>query len=345
MPVVRFFLGAVVLVAALGGCTSGNSAIEPPFQSVNVSQIGKLQFSVGTANIMISPSGGVFVGLNTVVTFRKANGTSAFAVNTPVITGPAGFVVPKSGQAGADAGTSHISGTPQLGSTVTTFGTSGQATLYGFGPNNYGPSGSFPPGNYALPFYADVMPGYSSSSPYPQTTFYGVPPAFPPSSIITGYNLGFVDFAAKAVSGTYQLAVTVPVSPGSSQQTFTYTASASMNAARPLPDFLTATFTPDKNGGGTVNIGLPPGATEAYAQLNDTTSGAIFGFAFHSSTSQTLPDGSLSSGDGYSFVAVAFDYPALEAAAPKSTVQTPKIVGPSGQDDVTVTYPQTGSAP
>jgi hypothetical protein len=347
---------AGALVALAAGCTSGNSAIQPPYQSVNISTTGKLQFAVGTAAVGLPPpSSGpatAQLGLNTVVTFRKADGTSAFAVNMPVITGPPGFVVPNVCQAGIDGGTNHISGLAQMSSARSTFGTTGQAALYGFGPNNYNVSGSTPFGNYSVPFYAAAASNSSncsssSSGSYPATAFYGVAPAFPSTSVASfaGYNLGFVDFLATPVSGTYGLAVTVPTSPGSSQGAYTYHALAALNATRVLPVFTAASFNPNTSGGGTVSVKLPAGTREAYAQLSDSTSGATFGFAFHSSSSQALGAGSMSPCDSFELVAVGFDYPALEAAAPKNTAQTPPIVGSHGQSDVTVSFPAVGQMP
>jgi hypothetical protein len=345
--VAKSAFAGVLLAALAAGCTSGNSAIQPPFTSVNISQIGKLQFAVGTANLQMPPpssggSGGTFVGLNTVVTFRKADGTSAFAVNTPKITGPAGFVVPNSAFAGSDGGTNTITGSPQTPtSTNTTFGQQGQATLYGFGPNNYGVSGSAPFGNYDLPFYADVLPGFSSSNTYPETAFYGVPPAFPQGQVsgFSGFNPGFVDFAAKPVSGSYNLAVTVPTSPGSSQPSFTYNTAASMSASRVLPVFSGITFSPTAAGGATIAVTLPAGATEAYMQVSDLSSGAMYGLEYPHSGSQTLPGGSFAGCDVVALVGVAFDYPALEAAEPMNVSQTPNIKGSHNQDDISVNFP------
>jgi hypothetical protein len=344
-------LASIAAFAAigLGGCTSGNSAIQPPYQSTNISTVGKLQFEVGTATIaMQSSSVEPYIGLNTVVTFRQSGGDSATAVNTPVITGPPGFKVPNSPGAGDDAGTNHISGSPQSTSSAsTTFGEVGQATLYGFGPNNYYTSGSTYFGNFAVPFYNDQLAGSTSSGGYPQTAFYGVPPAFPASPVsgFPGFNLGFVDFIAPAVSGTYQLAVTVPTAPGSSQAPYTYHANASMKISRVLPVFDGGAFTSNASGGGHVKVVLPAGTNEAYVQIVDFYSGAQFGLAFHGSSTQTLPDGSLAPCDVYELIGAAFDYPALEAAAPKNTQQTPKIRGSHGQDDVTVSYPQFGQVP
>jgi len=344
-------LPAIILSASFAGCTSGNSAVQPPYQSKSVSQSGKLQFAVGTATIeTLTASGSTpgFIGLNTVVTFRQAGGESATAVNTPVITGPPAFVVPNSVQAFHDAGTNHISANAQGTSNVTTtFGTIGQATLYGFGPNNYNISGSAPFGNYAVPFYNDLLPPASSSGSYPSTTFYGAPPAFPTTSIagFPGYNLGFVDFAATPVSGTYSLAVNVPVASGLSQGAANYNASANLNAARVLPVFTGIAFTGNSSGGGALKVSLPAGSTEAYVQLNDLVTGALFGFAFHASGTQTLGAGSLSPCDFFAVIGAAFDYPAIEAAAPKNTDWTPKIVGAAGQDDVSVSLPAGGQMP
>jgi hypothetical protein len=68
------------------------------------------------------------------------------------------------------------------GNSATTFGTSGAATLYGFGPNNYGTSAAALYGTYPLPFYADLLGGGS----YPATEFNGLPPAFPAPPAETG---------------------------------------------------------------------------------------------------------------------------------------------------------------
>lgn len=48
MRIGTFLAVAIPIVAR---CTSDNSAIEPSFQSVDISKIGALQFAVGTANI------------------------------------------------------------------------------------------------------------------------------------------------------------------------------------------------------------------------------------------------------------------------------------------------------
>jgi hypothetical protein len=128
-------LGAAGGIAILSACTSGQSGIEPPVTSVNPQTTTSLQFRVGTAHFA---NGTIY--LNTVATYRQANGLSGTLYNSPTITGPAGFVVPAAGSAGTDAGTNHISSTPptQPGTVavVTTFNQSGGVFSYGFAPAN-----------------------------------------------------------------------------------------------------------------------------------------------------------------------------------------------------------------
>jgi hypothetical protein len=128
-------LGAAAGISVLAACTSGQSAIQPPQTSVNLAATTSLQFRVGTARFA---NGSTY--LNTLATYRQANGLSATLYNSPTLTGPAGFVVPAAGSAGTDAGTNHISSTPptQPGTTavVTTFNQTGGVFSYGFAPAN-----------------------------------------------------------------------------------------------------------------------------------------------------------------------------------------------------------------
>ncbi|MDP9025773.1 MAG: hypothetical protein M3N13_10415, partial [Candidatus Eremiobacteraeota bacterium] len=207
-------LGAIGASMLLASCTSGNSAIEPPFKSVDVAA-NKLTFAVGTANYQ-----GLISGLNTVVSFRQANGSSGTLVNTPTITGPAGFLVPNVKSAGVDGGTASITGAPQSqqpGGNVTndTFGQAGGAFSYGFLPLNAGNNlitagiGSFLPFNQ--PFYAEPLPKGSKS------IFLGGPPAY--TNVRTGtYPAGFLGFTqgfdifagTTLAAGTYGLSLTIP---------------------------------------------------------------------------------------------------------------------------------------
>jgi hypothetical protein len=341
---------ALVCVASLAaGCTSGNSAIEPAFQSTNISKLGVLQFAMGTANIAQQDGSAALVGINTVVTFRKANGGSAFAVDSPQIVGPAGFLVPATtGDAGTDAGTNTINYTAQPtdnsgDSVATTFGTSGSATLYGFGPNNYDTSGSANFGNYSLPMYSDILSGGT----YEPQAFDGLPPAFPappPGTGFPGYNLGFVDFAAKAVSGSYSLNVLIPTSAGSSQAPYTYHAAATLVASHVLPTLPPPVLAPDATGtGGPLSVTFPAGVTEIIVELADLTAGGESTYVFTTAApgAQTVADGTLASNtDEYLISAVGCDYDAFSFAAPANTLQSPAILGPAGQDDITVAAPQ-----
>lgn len=343
------FLGAGALAVFASGCTSGNSAIEPPFQSANISTLGVLKFAVGTANIAQEDGSAALTGLNTVVTFRNSRGDSAFAVDSPQIVGPAGFLVPAATTlAGVDAGTNTINYTPQIGGNPTTFGQSGSATIYGFGPNNYTTSGAAPFGTFQLPMYNDILSGGT----YEPQSFDGLPPAFPapPAGTgFTGYNLGFVDFAAKAVSGTYALNVLIPTSAGSSQQPYTYTASATLLASKVLPTLSGPVFTPDSTGtGGTLAVTFPAGVVEIVVEIADETAGGESTYVFTTAASapQSVPDGTFASNtDEYLVSAVGCDYDAFALAAPANMQQSPNVVGPAGQDDITVAAPQDDTLP
>lgn len=136
-------LGTAAGISILAACTGGQAGVEPPAKAADVQNTTSLQFRVGTAR---HATGAVY--LNTLVTYRQANGLSAVLYDTPTITGPAGFTVPAAqttsttvgSQPGTDAGTNHISGTPptQPGTTAvaTTFNQTGGAFVYGFAPAN-----------------------------------------------------------------------------------------------------------------------------------------------------------------------------------------------------------------
>ncbi len=127
----KSLLAAAAGIAILTGCGGNYNSLITTTSLVDVQDNSALQFKVGTALF----SDGT-VGLNTLVTFRSTAGASAATINTPVITGPAGFVVPNNAQTSAagntDVGTNTIRGTAPGGSTVTTFGTAGGAFAYGF---------------------------------------------------------------------------------------------------------------------------------------------------------------------------------------------------------------------
>ena len=121
-------------IAILTGCGGNYNSLITTASQIDVQDNSALEFRVGTA---LFPDG--TTGLNTVVTFRSTTGASASTTNTPVITGPTGFVVPNNPQTdpssadeNTDVGTNTIRGTANGGTAITTFGTAGGAFAYGF---------------------------------------------------------------------------------------------------------------------------------------------------------------------------------------------------------------------
>ena len=359
----RNLFSAVALAALLGGCTSGNTAVEPPISSVNPITTNKLQFAVGTSNFNGA------VGLNTVVTFRQPNGLDGTLLNTPTITGPAGFL--NTGSTGFDANTNTIAGSPQanpVGSTAqaSTFGTSGGAFAYGFQPDNSTTGGGVSFARYALPFF-----GGSTTQQY-----IGGPPAYPnvrdgtfPSGF-TGYPMGFTNFVLKPVTGTYTLSLAVPTGFDSAGNptSGTVTASSTLATLTPLPAFAAPTIVLDGAGGGTVSANVPAGVTEAMIVVRDGTglcypgaNGAPAYFTFVTKTTGpqtfTLADTlgptfgaqttvrTICSGDSYRVYAVGFNYDAFGAGPPGNRSQAPAIAGANGQADVTLSPVTSGTSP
>ncbi len=287
---IKFAVLALALAGAGCGGNSG-SGVNPPTSGGNLGA-AKLQFAVGTATIGSEGA----VGLNTVETLRQPNGLTAALVNTPTIVGPVGFTVPSASagpftevcpastgaaivtdpasgatvgrSSGTDAGTSHISATPQvtLGTTAvcTSFGTSGGAFGYGFAPDNSTTSGALADAYYQLPFY----PAASART----LRYVGGPPAFPQSRNGTfpggflGYYEGFTDFNVPVVAGAYTLNV---VAAAANAPTSTFTATANLSNVAGLPTFPTPSFLADGNGGGTVTVNIPPGVTETAVEVLD----------------------------------------------------------------------------
>ena len=363
----RMPMGFAIFALAMTSCTSGNTAVPPPQAAVNPLAIGKLQFAVGTAN-----ANGV-IGLNTVTTLRKTDGTSAVLFSTPTITGPAGFVVPAATDAGTDVGTNAISGAfAQLGTTApaTTFGQNGGVFGLGFQPDNSTVAGGVSFGRYALPFYA------SSAS---KLTYLAGPPSFPQTrdgntaSGFAGWTLGFTDFAAAPIVGNYGLSVRIPTGFDSAGNptSGTIATTATLSTVAALPTFAAPTFTPDGAGGGSIGVTVPPGLSEAYVFVVDTKAGTTdcfpgtqarpvyYALATSIAGAQTLtlpptlgPTGpgltntrSICSGDKVAVYAAGFDYPVTSASYPTSTAQTPTITGANGQADITTSAATTVAYP
>lgn len=356
------------IAALLAGCASNGNAITPSVSPVNLQGTTALQLAVGTANIGQTGT----VGLNVVSTFRQVNGNSATLVNTPLITGPTGFVVPAIAPAN-DANTNHISGAPQnlnpnVPNPATTFGQSGGVYSYGFGPFNISTSGAAKyPGNppaYGLPFYS------GSTSSAVNLRYIGGPPAYPFFNDGTyppgfaGYLQGFTMFNASPVAGAYALAISVG---GGNANTplQTFTANANLSDTTPLPALPAPAFVSDGAGGGNGTIAVPsdPRIVETMVYFVDRVTGSYYSVGPLKGTGTlpfTLPDKlgpcvgsgcqstasatpSFNAGDAYRVYAVTYDYPAFESSPPANTEQKPVIAGSNGQADISTSPAFSGT--
>jgi hypothetical protein len=287
-------IGAGLAILSLAACSGGSiqQSLQPTTTTTNPVSGSTLEFAVGTANVAGT------VGLNTLVTLRQTGSNAGTSVlsNAPTITGPTGFAVPSLANAPdafGDAGTDLISGTivTSLASPPpqTTFdpdaGGSAQgnylASSLGFFPGVVGISGEAPslaPG--PMPFYSANNPTLAGTP----LEYIGGPPAFtPPGHTSTqdgtfiggyaGYTLGFTDFQAKPVSGTYGLNVVIPTGVNQTTGVSSFgskSATATLAAGTVLPTWLNPpTFTPDGTGGGTIttNFAAGGGVTEEFIEL------------------------------------------------------------------------------
>jgi hypothetical protein len=361
---------AAMLAAALGACSGGSSLAPAVTTTVNPATQSTLQFAVGTA--MIAGK----LGLNTVSTLRQSSGPNvgtSILSNAPTISGPPGFAVPSVPDAYGDAGGSSIVGTIQTNllvpPTATTFdpssGTAFIASSFGFLPAAVNNSNTVPN------MVPAPMPFYSAANPmlYGGLTYVGGPPAFVTPGHTSGqdgtfptgykgYPLGFGDFQATPVNGTYTLSVVVPtgVNTTTGQSSFATLKATAVLGSTALPAWTSApTFTPDGNGGGVIatNFAGGGGTTEEYVELVNTgpgkcqlTGGVPYYYTFKVTPGQatvTVPDsigaagpgtaqphtlctstentakaGTSTSGDGYRVYAFAVDYPLFNAAFPQS---------------------------
>jgi hypothetical protein len=293
---------ALLLITTFTACSTNGLSQNPKITQANLSQ-NKGTLGVGTARL---PDG--TVGLNVVATYRQANGLSATLANTPMLTGPTGFVVPTTatvavtpspapgapngfGGSGSDASTAHISGSPENPNPLqsqapTTFGQIGGVFASGFGPfNDIGTGGqAYYPGNTPT-----LGAPYNITSPTPtfgqpffataQLFYIGGPPAyrffndgsFP--NHFAGYLPGFMAFEVAPVAGTYTLAINVPAANASP---ITQTASATLGSTGALPPLPTPTFASDHAGGGTGTVNVPSGAVETLVFIVDQTANLYY---------------------------------------------------------------------
>ena len=360
---------ALLVGALLAGCSANGTASPPISNPINLPGTSTMQLAVGTANIgQVAGTVGQVgtLGLNVVATFRQANGLSATLVNTPVITGPAGFTATSNTAANlvpsGDAGTNHLSGAPQninpaVPNPVVTFAQSGGVFSYGLAPENEGVTGAAVYTRYTNPFFVN------SSATVNNLNYGGGPPAYPffkngtfPAAF-SGYSQGFTEFNVMPVAGTYTLTDTVATGNSS---TFTFTATGTITSLVPLPTLPTPTFVKDGLGGGTGTVTVPVDAriVETMVYFFNASQGTYFAIGPITGTgvqSFTLPDflgpctgaagtgcqnnaatqsPTIATGNTFRFYAATFDYPMFEASPPGSVVANPTIVGAGGQADI-----------
>jgi hypothetical protein len=270
-------------------------------------------------------------------------------------------------------------------SNVTTFGQSGGAFGIGIEPFNlYGPADAPYPGlinspfqvaPYPVPLYANGLPSGAGANILEP---WGGPPAFDllgngqspvgNSQVPTGQaglSMGLDIFALKPVTGTYGVNVVV----ATSSKSFSQNAQAHLDAGKTLPAATASTFVANGKGGGTLSVKLPAGVREAYLQVSDYGSSAsssacnssggsssvviYYTLLVRHSGTYSLPDSagpggtsSICPGDRFTVQTIGFDYPMYEASYPASLHDPkPPILGPRGQDDVTISPADCDVAP
>jgi len=382
-----------LLIAALSACGTGGAS-EPPQTSYDPAATSKVQFAVGVATLSYGGHGSeVAYGLNEVETLRQSDGLSGTLYNVPMIIGPSQFAVLLSTETGSqvqgggnDTGTNHITwGTLNQSLWIGQHrGGLKQATSGAFGYGLCACNSDSGPPNGITPLYVSYnLPVYGDDD----VNWYGGPPAFPqegPSVIALGwqgYSLGFTDFAVNPVLGTYHLYAAVPPAYDTPQDPTPspnpngsptpppgiLLAGAQLTSLRPLPQFATATFTPDRKGGGVIGVTVPTGATEAMVVIYAVHGGdgicgqahlydSYYTVVTHSAGAQklTLADNlgpltqsgkqtpTICKGESYDVYAAALDYPAYEASYPENLSQLPLIKGPNGQADVSTSDKLSG---
>lgn len=378
--------GVIVTLASLAACTSGQVGSVPPSVSANLGT-NTLQLAVGTANIGLV-SGGSTVGTNVVATYRQPGGQSGTLVNSPLLSGPGGWTVPAGDDtltpdgtggyapygSGGDAGTTSLTSTTQATTNPpqtpgTTFGQTGGLFGYGFAPDNsnnqYLSGVNF--SVYAQPFFAapgDAFnyqggpPAYAPNNGHPN-----IRDGFYPTSFI-GFSQGFTALEIAPVAGTYTLALTVPTGPSTNT---TVSKSAALTTTAVLGATTLSGFVRNADGGATVTVTVPPGATETVVNFVDrgpaspppagyvachTGYSAPFNYSVvvrgTGAQTATIPGSAgpiagngtqqpaFCTGDRYRVFAVAADYPLYESGPPQSTSPTPTIVGANGQADISL---------
>lgn len=310
MDILKVYCRTVCLAVAamlLVACAANGIAKNPGVTQANLAS-NKLQFAVGTARI--GQDGGA-VGVNFVATLRQPNGLTGVLASNPTITGPAGFVV-SGGATGAyttaganvDAGTNHMSGSPQVprnnvGLINSTLGTFTGVFSYGFGPFNSDQNtvnGGYYPGTpnasggngFTRSTYdgSSVVAAVSGADVIQPLPFFSVNPPMeyimgPPACLcffndgtypsgFAGYSPGFTPVEIAPAAGPYTLSVLVAAQNAAP---FTYTQTATLTVTAALPAMAAPTFAGDGAGGGTGTVIVPAGVTETMVYIVDATAG------------------------------------------------------------------------
>ncbi len=300
--------GLALAVALLVACATNGVAKIPNTTQANLAA-NKVQFTVGTARI---GQDGV-VGVNFVATLRQPNGLTGVLASSPKITGPAGFVVP-AGATGAyatagadlDAGTNHVSSSPQVplnnsGLVNTTFGTFTGVYAYGLGPFNSDQStvnGGYYPGQpqlyvrewillVELQWHVDgrSRDPWRRCDPAAAVLFGGSDGVYHGSarravlqrwnipSELAGYSPGFTPVEIPPVAGSYTMSVLVAAQNAAP---FTYTQTATLTSTTPLGVVAAPTFVGDGAGGGSGTVVVPAGVTETMVYIVDANAGLFY---------------------------------------------------------------------
>ncbi len=387
----------IAIAAIVAGCGNGGAS-EPPITANDPAATSKLQFAVGVATLSFKGGADTAYGLNVVETLRQKDGLSGTLYNVPLIIGPTSFAVLTSTEtgsevqsAGSDLGTNHITWAtlnqtqwtqPPLGPKASSTG------AFGYGlctcNSDSGPGNGFTPlyQSYNLPIYGSEL-----------TTWYGGPPAFPSGGAALraigweGYSLGFSDFAVQPVIGKYSLYAAVPPSfdtPGNPTPSpgpdgtptpapGILAAGAQLVNLKALPPFAVPGFKPDGKGGGTVQLAVPDGASEALAIVRDIggsgqpssscllthETDTFYTVVTHRNgrVNVSLPDNlgpvndsggktpTICPGATYEVYAVGADWPVYESSYPSNLSQLPLIKGANGQADISTSSILTDSYP
>lgn len=287
--VVRTLLGVAGLLwvgAAMAGCSSlTNGRSVTPIQTQTTLSTAALQLAVGTARL---PSGAT--GLNVVSTFRQTTGLSATLVNTPTLTGPSGFVVPKStlaadtgggnsgstsagsGGSGTDGGTNHISGTPQqqfaspapatspaAGTVGTTLGQNGGIFASGIAPFNAQQSTSalYPGSQSVVSTFRNgfVQPFYvasASATTFPLPIVNGPPavPFFNDGTYGSGFSGYLPGFSTFAATPVAGAYTLSVLVAAANANSQTFTATGTIASTNPLPALAAPAFVKETAAGG-----------------------------------------------------------------------------------------------